>query len=137
MDQFLEAIAPYRMWLYIGLAVIVALVLLRVGMGLLGRKPRPVDPERALREDLAEYPPAPGAPGSRQLLIQEVPVRLRLVVLAPAGKQNFVDPEAVEDMLNQVARGLGAVAMIDKPRVRVWPPQLSQAGFAPAFHRLV
>jgi hypothetical protein len=62
---------------------------------------------------------------------------LRLVVLAPAGKQNFVDPEAAADILNQLAHGLGAVAQIDKPRVRVWPPQLSHSGFAPTFHRLV
>jgi hypothetical protein len=137
VDQFFETIAPYTGWLIAGVVVIVLLIGLRIAYGMLGRKPRVVDPERHLRENLAEYPPAPGEPGSKQLLIQEVKVRLRLVVLAPAGKQNFVDPAAVNDLLNQVLRGLGAVAQIDKPRVKVWPPQLSNRGFAPTFHRLV
>jgi hypothetical protein len=137
VDQFFETIAPYTGWLIAGVVVVVLLIVLRIVYGMLGRKPRVVDPERHLRENLAEYPPAPGEPGSKQLLIQEVKVRLRLVVLAPAGKQNFVDPDAVNDLLNQVLRGLGAVAQIDKPRVRVWPAQLSNRGFAPTFHRLV
>ena len=38
-----------------------------------------------------------------------------------------------DDML----RGLGASAKADMPRMRVWPPQLSVAGFAPTFFRLV
>jgi hypothetical protein len=62
---------------------------------------------------------------------------LRLVVLSPAGRQNFVDPDAAADILNGVAYGLGAVAQIDKPRVCVWPPQLSHSGFAPTFQRRV
>jgi hypothetical protein len=136
MDQILEAIAPYRTWLIVGVAIIVGLVLLRIALKILGRKPRPVDPERHLGENLAEYPPAFGAPGSRQLRIHEVPVRLRLVVLAPAGR-SFVDPDAADDLLDQVAQGLGAVARVDKPRIRVWPPQLSHSGFAPTFHRRV
>jgi hypothetical protein len=137
MEQLLEAIAPYRIWLIVGISVVVGLVLLRIALALVSRKPRVVDPERHLRENLAEFPPAFGPPGSRQLLIQGVPVRLRLVVLAPAGKQNFVDPDAAVDILNQVAYGLGGVALVDKPRVRVWPPQLSHSGFAPTFHRRV
>jgi len=34
-----------------------------------------------------------------------------------------------------VVPGLGAAAQIDRPCVRVWPPQVSQHGFAAAFHR--
>jgi len=136
MDDLLEAIAPYRIWLVVGVALVVGLILLRLALRFLARKPRTLDPERHLGENLAEYPPAFGAPGSRQLLIQGVPVRLRLVVLAPAGK-SFVDPDAAVDLLNQVAQGLGAVAQVDKPRVRIWPPQLSHSGFAPIFHRRV
>jgi hypothetical protein len=34
-----------------------------------------------------------------------------------------------------VLPGLGAIAANDKPRIRVWPAQLSQPGFTAAFHR--
>ena len=39
-------------------------------------------------------------------------------------------------MLEEILRGLGEVSIDDKPRVRVWPPQLSTSGFAPTFFRL-
>jgi hypothetical protein len=37
--------------------------------------------------------------------------------------------------LNRVLPGLEAIAAVDRPRIRVWPPQLSQQGFATAFFR--
>lgn len=66
------------------------------------------------------------------------PVRVRLVVVAPTGKQR--DPVTVDDvpqLLESVLHGLGDLVKADKPRVRVWPPQLSVTGFGPTFHRLV
>ncbi|MBY0522651.1 MAG: hypothetical protein K2R98_04610 [Gemmataceae bacterium] len=102
------------------------------------RAPRQTpDPERVLREDLAAYPAAPGGPGPHRLRIHGEPVRLRLVVVAPVGKQTAILPDEVESILDQVLRGVGAVVQHDRPRVRVWPPQLSNRGFAPTFHRLV
>ncbi len=92
--------------------------------------------ERGLREDLAEYPPAPGTPGPRQVSVEGVPGRIRLVVLAPVGKQARIDATKAEALLNHVVRGLGDVARHDRPRVRVWPPQLSVQGFAVTFHRM-
>ena len=66
------------------------------------------------------------------------PVRVRLVVVAPTGKQQDpITPDDVPELLDDVVRGLGGFVKADKPRVRVWPPQLSVAGFAPTFHRLV
>lgn len=137
MEDLLQAIEPYHTWIYLGAGVAVVLVLLALFGKFLGRKPRTVDPERHLRENLTEYPPAPDTISTRRLFIQQVPVRVRLIVLAPAGKQNFVDPEAAADILNQVLRELGALIGQDRPRVRVWPAQLSNRGFAPTFHRLV
>jgi hypothetical protein len=69
------------------------------------------------------------------LTIYHVPVRIRLVVLAPAGKETEIDSSQAEALLNRVIPGLGNVAAHDRPRVRVWPPQLSQQGFATAFFR--
>lgn len=123
-------------WVYgaVGLGVLVALVvLLKIAAG----KRRPPDLEKGQREDLAEYPPPPAA-GNRRLTVNGVPVRVRLVVVALAGKQHApVTPDDVPDILDDVFRGLGAFVKADRPRVKVWPPQLSAAGFAPTFHRLV
>jgi hypothetical protein len=46
-----------------------------------------------------------------------------------------VDATAVEKLLERVLPGLGAVAAHDRPKIRVWPAQLSEQGFATTFHR--
>jgi hypothetical protein len=125
-------------WVYatIGAGVLIALVVLyRIATG---RKKPPPDLEKGLREDLATYPPPPGVAGVRRLCVNGVPVRVRLVVVAPIGKQQTaILPDLVPALLDDVLRGLGGVVQTDKPRIKVWPPQLSVAGFAPTFHRLV
>jgi hypothetical protein len=97
-------------------------------------RPAPVDPEAGLLENLADYPP-PG-PGPQRLFLRGQPFRLRLVVLAPLGKRNLPANGAVEPLLDEVIRGLGDIARQDRPRIRVWPAQHSQQGFAPTFFRL-
>jgi hypothetical protein len=94
------------------------------------------NPEKNLAEDLGSYPPAPGKPGSRRLHVEGYPARIRLVVLAPQGKQDNVDAGRAEAILELVIKGLGGIAGQDHPRVRIWPPQLSTEGFAVSFHRL-
>jgi hypothetical protein len=91
--------------------------------------------ERNLEEDLSEYPPLKPSTGDRQLKVEGVPVRMRLVVVAPAGKDADVDADDVEAMLDKVVVGLGEIYRGDKPRVRVWPRQLSYEGFAKHFQR--
>ena len=98
-----------------------------------GQRP-PVDPEAALIENLGDYPPA--GPGPQRLFLHGHPMRVRLVVLAPMGKRPLPANGAVEPLLDQVLRGLGDIARQDRPRIRVWPPQLSSQGFAPTFLRL-
>jgi hypothetical protein len=116
-----------------GLAV-AALVLWRMATS---RKKPHLDLEAGLRENLAEYPPPPPVSG-RRLTVNDVPVRLRLVVVAPTGKlQAPITPDDLPELLDHVRHRLGQFVTTDKPRVRVWPPQLSVAGFAPTFHRLV
>jgi len=73
--------------------------------------------------------------GGVDLTVYHVAVRLRLVVLAGAGKEADVDATAVEKLLERVVPGLGAIAQRDRPRIRVWPWQRSQQGFVAAFHR--
>ncbi len=119
--------------LALGGAVVAGLVLLLLVVMFLSRRKGRSDPEGGLAEDLATYPPAPGELGDYRVSVLTQPGRLRLVVLAPVGKKPLGEPEAV---LGQVLRGLGDVAEADKPRIRIWPPQLSSQGFAPTFFRL-
>jgi hypothetical protein len=120
--------------LYGGIAAGV-LLLLVILLVLMRRGKKRVNPESGLDEDLSEYPPAQGKPGSRRLTVHGRPMRLRLVVVAPVGKRTVAEGGAVEALLDEVLRGLGQIAQNDKPRIRVWPPQLSQQGFAPTFFR--
>ena len=64
-----------------------------------------------------------------------VPVRLRLVVLAPAGAERHIDPHEARLILERIVPRLGSVVDSDFPRIRVWPGQLSHKGFSSAFHR--
>jgi hypothetical protein len=120
----------------IGAAVMVLLILIVLVGVVFRRRPAPKDPEAGLRENLAEYPPAPRSGSPRRLHVESYPGRLRLVVIAPVGKVAQVDASKAEPLLEHVLKGLGGIAQHDRPRVRVWPPQLSHQGFAVKFHRL-
>jgi hypothetical protein len=125
-------LSPSDLLLYGGGAAAVLFVLLLVVL-LLRRGRKRVDPEAGLAEDLSTYPPAPRGPRHYELRVLNQPVRLRLVVVAPVGKRPV---GKVDSVLEQVFRGLGEVSIDDKPRIRVWPPQLSVKGFVPTFFRL-
>lgn len=90
------------------------------------------DPDAYLDETLAEYPPPPKA-GTHTLQFEGQPMRLRLVVLAPAGRGVTISADMAEGLLQAVMHGLGEVADLDKPRIKIWPGQLSVEGFAPKF----
>ena len=120
-------------YIIVGAAVVLVLIVMVL---LLRRGKRPVDPERGLAENLAGFPPAPGKPGKRRLTVHSQPMRLRLVVIAPMGKKPLPVDEA-EGMLGSIQRGLDEIFKTDRPRVRVWPPQLSGTGFAQSFFRRV
>ena len=136
-EQLEKAKGDPKLWIYVavGFGVLVALfVLFKIATG---RKKKHPDLERGQREDLAEYPPPPPA-GSKRLTANGEPVRVRLIVICPTGKaQDPITMEEVPELLNDVLRNLGTFIKTDKPRVKIWPTQLSVAGFAPTFHRLV
>ncbi len=85
-------------------------------------------------ENMADYPPPPPV-GRCQLYFLNEPVRVRLVILAPLGRQGL--PENPEAHLEKSLRGLGRVLAQDKPAWRTWPAQLSAKGFMPQFLRFV
>lgn len=91
--------------------------------------------EAPLEEHLDEYPAPKPSTGDRQLKVEGVPVRLRLVAVAPAGKADEVNEEDVPAMLERVVPGLGEIFRGDEPEVRIWPFQVSYQGFAKHFHR--
>src|SRR4051794_41753823 len=81
----------------LGLAALVVLfVCYRLVRAVLPRS-RPQPKPRAkgeLEEDLAELPPPRHAPGAKRLTYEGLPVRVPLVVLAPAGAARGIDPDA-------------------------------------------
>jgi hypothetical protein len=137
-----EPVAALPGWVLMLVGAFLALILLIVVLGILGGLWRLVFGRRKkeaggpnLQEQLGTYPPIKSGPGDRRLQVEGVPVRLRLVVLAPAGKESNFDDEAIEKTLKQVIPGLDLIYQQDKPRVRIWPMQLSYEGFANHFHR--
>jgi MYXO-CTERM domain-containing protein len=113
---------------------VLLLLLLSLLLWLRRRRRPAIDPEASLIENLGDYPPA--GPGPQRLFFHGQPLRLRLVVLAPLGKRALPSDGAVEPLLERVLYGLGDIVRQDRPRIRIWPPQLSQQGFAPTFFRL-
>ena len=117
----------------IGAGAIAVLIFIVFVFALVSKKPK-IQPEAKLGEDLGEYPLAPPA-GTHRLSFEGLAVRIRLVVLAPSGSNTTMDAAKAEGILESILPGLGSVAQLDKPRIRIWPPQLSQKGFAPTFFR--
>jgi hypothetical protein len=63
-----------------------------------------------------------------------VPMRLAVVVLAPAGRDRALPaPEDLPEMVEAIVPGLSKVIATHKPLVHRWPAQLSTHGFAHAF----
>jgi hypothetical protein len=130
----IPGVDPDKLKLYGGGAAVV-LVLIVIAL-LMSRRKRPVDPEQGLSENLAGFPPAPGRPGKRRLTVHAQPMRVRLVVVAPTGKKPL-SPEDAEALVGSMMRGMDEILKTDRPRIRVWPTQLSNVGFAQTFFRRV
>jgi hypothetical protein len=125
---------PNNLKLYGGIGAVV--VVLIVIVLLMRRGKREVDPEQGLSENLAGFPPAPGKPSRRRLVVHGQPMRLRLIVIAPMGKKPL-SPDEAQALVGSMMRGMDEIVKADKPRVRVWPTQYSNIGFAQTFFRRV
>jgi hypothetical protein len=137
-DLLPEEVRDYATFILGGGVCLVALLLLLIVISLakflFGRKPEPAKGPK-LEEDLTTYPELKTSSGDRQLRVEGVPVRLRLVVVAPAGTASEVDVEKLPAVFEEIVLGLGEIYKHDKPRVRVWPTQVSYQGFGTHFHR--
>jgi hypothetical protein len=134
--NFLDSGGWYAVLGVLGLLLLLLLWLVcgSILRGLFAREPPP-PPKDDLREDLESIPPPPASRGDRRLTVEGTPVRLRLVVVAPAGTGYTLEEATVNSVLDRVLPGLGEVAERDQPRTRIWPGQLSYEGFANVFHR--
>jgi hypothetical protein len=128
-------------WLAIvgGLALVLVLVLLFVARAvqraLFRKRKKRKQQASDLEVNLADIP-APGPfRGEKRLQVEGVSVRLRLVVLAPAGRAQAVSAGIARKLLDRILPGFGTIFDEDEPLVLVWPEQLSYEGFTNTFHR--
>jgi hypothetical protein len=126
-------------WVVLGFAALVVLlivwaILARLGRLLFGRR-RETPPTDDLAENLTAYRPPANARGPTELTYEGLPVRLRLVVAAAAGRDFGLQSKSVMPLLDRVVPGLREIAEDDRPRIRVWPAQHSYEGFRITFHR--
>lgn len=127
-------------WLIVGLLSFMILFVLwsylgRIVSRLAGRR-GPVD-ESKLVEHLGSYPALQRPASSSRLVVEGISARIQLVVLAPVGQGTTLTPAIFVPVLEGLVHGLGKQLEEDRPKLRVWPPQLSHQGFAMTFHRLV
>ncbi len=138
-DLLPESLRAYALYILGGLIcvgfVIGLLLLIAVLRFLFGGRAKKEVKQKNLEEKLTEYPELKRASGDRQLRAEGVPVRLRLIVVAPAGTASEIDVDELPDLLDQIVLGLGEIYKNDKPRVQVWPTQISYQGFGTHFHR--
>ena len=138
VDLLPDALREYASYILLGggcfLIFIVLIFLLAALRFVFGRKTKSAYEEN-LEEDLTEYPDLKKASGDRQLRVEGTPVRIRLVVMAPAGTASDVDIDDIPDILEKVVPGLGEICRYDKPRTKVWPTQVSYKGFSTHFFR--
>src|SRR2546426_465409 len=129
VDLLPDALKEYAAYLILGGACIgvffVLLMFLGVVRFLFGGGSRKSKQEQNLEEDLTEYPELKSTSGDRQLRAEGTPVRLRLVVMAPAGTASDIDIDDVPEILEKVIQGLGEIYKNDKPRTKIWPTQVS------------
>jgi hypothetical protein len=118
--------------LALGAIVVGVLILLAALLWRRRRGPPPLR-EPALAIDLDSLTAGPPEEGP-QLHCYGLPVRLAVMVLAPAGRGGEV-PAGVERSaaLDQIVPGLPRVAAAHGTLIKVWPAQLSPRGFAQVF----
>ena len=136
--DFRPMVESWGWWVILGvvglLSLLILLFIARSFLSLFGGGGKR-QPGSTLEEHLDQYPPLRSPSGDRRLLVENVPVRLRLLVIAPAGKADEIDEDNLAKTLELILPGLGKIYAADRPRVRVWPVQLSYDGFTKHLHR--
>src|SRR5262245_20774764 len=99
---------PYATWIFGGVAVLIGLVVLALVWRIFARRAQPDEPDNISDFQLRLLAPAP--PVDRPpLLFEGQPARLRLVALAPPGRNPDLTPEMADGILQSIFYGLGRV----------------------------
>ena len=125
-------IADWAPWVVLAILLLVGLFVLRKILKQRKRQLPVIEPE--LEIDVSaldcEGPPAEG----HVLEFYYIPVRLAVLVLAPAGRGHELPPaEEIPAMIDMILPGLSRVVDKHRPLYRRWPAQLSWRGFAHKF----
>ena len=118
-----------------GAAVVAVTVVLWVLIAALRARAARVElPPIDLRINIEDLPAGGPPEDGPRLEVYGIPVRLAVLVLAPAGRNNPLPPtdqlpEVIEDLLP----GLMEVIRAHRPLIRRWPVQLSTQGFTRSF----
>ena len=123
------------------LGVGVGAVVIVLGLIYLALRRRKVDEEPAA-ETLEVKVAALGASGPPEsgatLEVYNIPMRLALLVMAPAGRERGIPPnEQLPLVVESICPNLMQVLRDHQPEFRRWPPHLSSQGFAPVFFKNV
>jgi hypothetical protein len=142
MNQLLQTIQDFvateeGRWAIIGVLAALCFLLLLSSALRRWRKSAIETASSELLEEVFSYPPAPNLPAdAKPLVLYGLPVRLRLVVLGPMGKDaGEINANDVDQIMERMVPGLSTRLRMDLPRIRLWPTQLSQSGFIAAFRR--
>ncbi len=129
-------------WLFIGVNMVLACFWGRTAFVRAQRlleHSRRAGGSRSVRAAASESLPAPGEVvpsmfGPAPFLVKGLPAHLKLVVLAPGGRETGeVSQELVGTLLDSVRPGLGDAAERDAPKVEIWERQYSKDGFPTNF----
>ncbi|MCY2988513.1 MAG: hypothetical protein NTY19_11695 [Planctomycetota bacterium] len=116
-------------------AVVFLLLIVVVVITILRRRRRKQEPAAPdLRVDVSKLPAQGPSIAGPRLEFYGIPVRLAVLVLAPAGRGSSVpDGRSFEQALESLLPGLVEVVKAHRPLIRGWPYQLSTQGFVHAF----
>jgi hypothetical protein len=126
---------PIPAWI-IALAAAMTVVVAAVALVALmrGRRRIAAPPEPDLFLDVRQLDATGPPPQGARLEFYGTPVRLAVVVVAPAGRQGELPPAGVlPTLLDRLIPGLPRVVADHRPLICRWPTQLSTQGFAQSF----
>ncbi len=118
-------------------AVVIVVALLLVRWLRTSRKVRR-QPESDLFVDVGQLDAAGPPQQGPRLEFYGTPVRLAVVVVAPAGRHGELPPAGVlPSLMDRLVPGLPNVVAVHRPMICRWPAQLSTQGFAQSFFNQV
>jgi hypothetical protein len=140
IDRFHDFVRSLNRELLLGGSVLllVLAILYAVWEAIHRRRRRPVGRTPELAIDVSTLPAGGPPAAGPQIEFYNLPMRLAVIVVAPAGRVSRLPPlEEIHGVLDAIVPGLADVAVAQQSMLYYWPPQLSSRGFAHGFFRHV